>query len=249
MQTYLTLVRREVGSYFGSFSGYVIIAVVLFLLGLSFSDILFKLNAEPTDLPVTEGFFIMFYFWMIFLLTAPVMTIRTFALEKFSGTYETLMTSPVGDLQIVLAKFTGALLFYIVTWLPLLGYLLLVRGYSNEPGSIDPRLVASTFLGILLIGATYMAAGCFASALTRSQVIAAIMSYGLGLSLFLLSLRALAEAPAGWSVKIYSHIAMTEHLEQFARGVIDTRALVYYASLTVLFLFLTWKVVESRRWR
>ena len=74
-----------------------VIAAVLFLLGLSFNDILTKLNTEPTEMPLTEGFFIIFYFWIVFLLTAPVMTIRSFALEKFSGTYETLMTTPVGD--------------------------------------------------------------------------------------------------------------------------------------------------------
>lgn len=250
MQAYLTLVRRELSSYFASIAGYVIIAAVLFLLGISFSDMLPKLNAEPTEMPVTEGFFIMFYFWIIFLLTAPVMTIRTFALEKFSGTFETLMTAPVGDAQVVLAKFTGALIFYGVTWLPLLGYLALVRGYSNDPTALDVRLVVSTYLGIMLLGAVYMALGCFASALTRSQIVAAMLSYALGLTLFLLSLRNLATPPpSGWAVKIYSHIAMTDHMEQFARGLIEVRVLVYYVSLTALFLFLTWKVVESRRWK
>ena len=250
MQKYLTLVRRELSGYFASLSGYVIIAAVLFLLGLTFSEILYDLNREATEMPVTEGFFVTFYFWIIFLLTAPVMTVRSFAHEKASGTYETLMTSPVGDLQVVLAKFTGAMVFYALTWLPLLGYLLFVRGYSNDPSALDPRVVASTFLGILLIGGVYMALGCFASSLTRSQVIAAIMSYAMGLTLFLLSLRTLSPAPlTGWSMKIYSHIAMTDYLEQFARGLVDTRALVYYLSLTILFLFLTWKVVEIRRWR
>jgi ABC-2 type transport system permease protein len=238
------------GGYFASFAGYVVIASVLFLLGLSFNDILSKLNTEPTEMPLTEGFFIMFYFWIVFLLTTPVMTIRSFASEKFSGTYETLMTAPVGDLQVVLAKFSGALGFYILTWLPLLGYLVMLRGYSNEAASLDPWVVASTFVGILLIGGVYMAVGCFASALTRSQTVAAILSYALGLSLFLLSLRALVSAPpAGWVIKIYSHIAMTQHMEQFARGIVDTRVLAYYLSLIAFFLFLTWKVVESRRWK
>jgi ABC-2 type transport system permease protein len=250
MRKYLTLTRRELGCYFGSFTGYVVIASVLFLLGLSFNDILSKLNTEPTEMPLTEGFFISFYFWIVFLLTAPVMTIRSFASEKFAGTYETLMTSPVGDCQVVLSKFTGALIFYGLTWLPLLGYLLMVRGYSNEPASLDPRVVASTFLGIMLIGAVYMSLGCFASALTRSQTVAAMISYALGLGLFLLSLRALVTVPpTAWAAKAYSYIAMTQHLEQFARGVVDTRVLVYYLSLTILFLFLTCKVVEGRRWR
>jgi ABC-2 type transport system permease protein len=110
--------------------------------------------------------------------------------------------------------------------------------------------VASTFLGILLIGSVYMALGCFASSLTRSQTVAAMISYALGLGLFLLSLRALVAVPANvWSAKVYSHIAMTQHLEQFARGVVETKVVVYYLSLTLFFLFLTSKVVETRRWR
>ena len=117
MRVYLTLVRRELGSYFASLTGYLIIAAVLLLLGLGFVDMLAKLNADPTHATVTEMFFVTFCFWIILLLTAPVMTMRTFALEKFSGTYETLMTAPVGDLAVVLAKFTGALLFYMLTWL------------------------------------------------------------------------------------------------------------------------------------
>lgn len=249
MGVYLTLLRRELGGYFCNLAGYVIIAAVLFLLGLSFNDILTKLDT-PTEVPLTEGFFITFYFWIIFLLTAPVMTIRAFALERFSGTYETLMTSAIGDLQVVLAKFTGALVFFGLTWLPLLIYLLIVRQYSDDPATLDMRVVASTFLGILLIGAVYMSMGCLASSLTRSQTVAAMISYALGLGLFLLSLRALAESsPSSWQLDLYSHIAMTHHLEQFARGAVEIQVLVYYLSLTVFFLFATWKVVESRRWR
>ena len=124
--------------------GYVIIAAVLFLLGLSFNDILSKLDT-PTEMPLTEGFFISFYFWIVFLLTTPVMTIRAFALERFSGTYETLMTSAVRDAQVVLAKFTGALAFFALTWLPLLAYLLVVRRFSDDPSALDFRVVASTF--------------------------------------------------------------------------------------------------------
>lgn len=250
MQVYLTLVRRELGSYFLSLTGYVIIATVLLLLGLSFTDMLAKLNSEPTDAPITEVFYITLYFWVILLLTAPVMTMRSFAQEKFSGTYETLMTAPVSDGQVVLAKFTGAMLFYLLTWLPLLAYILVVHHYSSEQRALDPRVIASTFLGISLIGCVYMSLGCFASALTRSQMIAAMISYGLGLALFLLSLRALMPMPTtGWEAKLFAYISMTEQMQEFARGVVDTRHLVFYLSLTLSFLFLTWKVVESRRWK
>lgn len=250
MQAFVTLVRRELGGYFISWTGYVLITSVLLLLGLSFLDIFAKLSSQPTEAPITEQFFLTFYFWLILLLTSPVMTMRTFALEKFSGTYETLMTAPVRDLEVVLAKFTGALLFYALTWLPLLAYLLVVRHYSSDPSVLDPRVLASTYLGLILIGALYMSVGCFASALTQSQIIAAMISYAIGLALFLLSLRSLMSAPpTGWVTDLFQYISMTDHMQDFARGVVDTRCLIYYGSFTTLFLFLTVKVVEARRWK
>lgn len=250
MQVYWTLLRRELGSYFGSVTGYILVSAVLVLLGLSFVEMLTKLNVEATEAPLTELFFVTFYFWIILLLTAPVMTMRSFASEKFSGTYETLMTSPVSDWAVVLGKFSGALLFYLLTWLPLLAYLLVVRRYSNASQGLEPAVLASTFLGLFLIGALYMALGCFASALTQSQTIAAMVGYALGLTLFLLSLRSLMAPPdAGWESQLFGYISMTEHMEDFARGIIDTRYLVFYSSLTLFFVFLTVKVLESRRWR
>ena len=145
MQVYLTLVRRELGSFFASLTGYVVIASVLLLLGLSFDDVLAKLQSSPTDAPVTELFYGTVYFWWIFLLSAPVITMRSFAFEKWSGTFETLMTTPVSDLQVVLAKFTGTWTFYILTWLPLLGCVAVVRYYTNEPTVFDPWTMLSTF--------------------------------------------------------------------------------------------------------
>jgi ABC-2 type transport system permease protein len=175
---------------------------------------------------------------------------RSFAHEKFTGTFETLMTTPVSDLQVVLAKFTGAVIFYLLTWAPLLGCVLLVRHFSNEPGALDVGTVGSTYLGIALLGALYMSMGCFASSLTRSQIIAAMFSLALGISLFLLSfLSAVLAAQSGWLAKLFAHLSLAEHMHDFARGVVDLRAVVFYLSLTALFLFLTLKAVESRRWK
>src|SRR3954462_7927403 len=97
MQGFRTLVRRELGSHFLSLTGYVVMATVLLLLGFSFVDVLSKLNGMPVDSPLTEIFYVTLYFWLILLLTTPVITMRTFALEKFTGPYETLMTTPVSD--------------------------------------------------------------------------------------------------------------------------------------------------------
>ena len=250
MQPYLTLVRRELGAYFVSLTGYTIIASVQFLVALSFVILLADLNGKPFDVPFTEAFFNNGLFWLILLLAAPVITMRSFALEKFTGTYETLMTTPVSDLQVVLAKFTGALLFFLATWLPLLAYPYLLRRYSVDFAQVETGTVTSTFLGISLFGGLYMALGCFASALTRSQIIAAMNTLVLGLGLFLLSfLSVLLPPQPGWQTKLLAHVSMIEHMRDFSRGLVDTRHVVFYLSLTIFFLFLTLKVVESRRWK
>lgn len=250
MQAFWTLVRRELGSHFLSLTGYVIITTVLLLLGFSMIDMVSKLNGTPTDAPITEVFYVTLYFWIVLLLTTPVITMRTFALEKYSGTFETLMTTPVSDFQVVMAKFVGSMLFYIVTWLPLLGYMVVLQQFNRNSAGVELGTLGSTFLGIVLIGSLYVSLGCFSSALTRSQLIAAAVSYGLGLTLFLLSLRSLVPIPAkGWESDVFTHISMGEHMHEFARGVVETSNVVYYLSLTLLFLFLTHKVVESRRWK
>ena len=110
MSTWLTLTRRDLAGYFLNLTGYVIIAAAVFLMGFSFVVLMMKLQQEPTPMPVTEMFYITQFFWLVLLLSAPAITMRLFALEKYSGTYETLMTTPVSDLQVVMAKFTAAMM-------------------------------------------------------------------------------------------------------------------------------------------
>jgi ABC-2 type transport system permease protein len=250
MQAFWTLTRRELGAYFLSLTGYLIIAATTFLLGASFVVLLVRLQQEPTSMPVTELFYNTAFFWLILLLATPVITMRLFALEKFSGTFETLMTAPVSDLQVVLAKFTAALLFYLVMWLPLLACLFLVRYYTNDPAVFDGGAVSSTFLGILLLGGLFISAGCCASAITRSQVTAAMMSLLFGGSLFLLGVfSSQLSEQSTWQAQALAHVSLFDHMHDFARGVVDTRPIVLLVTLTLFFLFLTLRVVESRRWK
>jgi ABC-2 type transport system permease protein len=251
MQVFWTLFRRELGAFFQSMTGYVIIATVLGLLGFGLIDMLSKLNAKPSDAPLTEVFYATWYFWLILLLTTPVITMRTIASEKASGTYETLMTAPVSDLQVVLAKFAGTMSFFAIAWSPLILYMLFLHRYVNSTSTAwEPRSLATTYFGILLVGSVFVSLGCFASALTKSQIIAAAISYAVGLTLFLLSLRSLVPIPpTGWEAKAFAHIATTEHMQDFARGIIDTTPIVYHLSLTLFFIFMTFKAVESRRWK
>ena len=225
-------------------------AAALFQMGLSFVILVSKLKSDSTPVPVTELFYLTPFFWLILLLSAPLITMRLFALEKYSGTFETLMTTPVSDLQVVLAKFSAALIFYMVMWLPLLACILILRRYTSDPSALDWGTLGSTFLGIFLIGCLYMAMGCFASSLTRSQIIAAMIALALGISLFLISF--LAErlpVERGWATEVLAYTAMVEHMQDFSRGIVDTRCLVFYLSGMLFFLFLTHRVVESRRWK
>lgn len=250
MSVFLTLVRRELGGAFNSLTGYVVVAVVLLLTGFTLLDIIEKLNGEQRDWSVMEMFYGSYYFWTILLLITPVITMRSFAAEKATGTYEALMTTPVGDAQVVLAKFTGALLFFLLTWLPLLAVLAVLRQVAHEPAFLEPRATAGAFLGLTLVGALYLAMGCLASALTRSQIIAAMLSFLMGVGLWVVSLRpVVAAADAGIFARAADHVSLIRHMNDFARGVLDSRHLVFYVSGTVLFLFLTTRVVEARRWK
>lgn len=250
MQAYITLVRRELGSSFLSWTGYVVVGAVTFLLGFCFVNLLTALNNEPTDLPVLEQFYGTLYFWLILLVATPVITMRSFALEKSSGTFETLMTTPVSDKQVVFAKFTGALIFYALMWLPLAACIFIVRKFSNDPSALEPGAVASTALGILLLGGLYVSLGCFASSLTRNQIIAAMLSFVFGISLFLMSFLSYTFAEGNSMIgRLFAHVSLIEHMRDFARGTVDTRAVIFDLSLTSLFLLLTHRAVESRRWK
>lgn len=250
MQAYLTLTRRDLAAYFLSLTGWMIVAASVFMMGMSFVVLLVKLQQEPTPMPVTELFYVTPFFWLILLLSAPVITMRLFAHERSSGTFETLMTAPVTDLQVVLAKYTAAMVFYVVMWLPMLACLLVVRRYTSESAGLDLGIIASTYIGILLLGSMLISAGCCASALTKSQVSAAMMGLAFGVTLFLLGFLAdQVSTTHAWHAEALAAFNLFEQMHDFARGVVDTRPVVLYISLTLFFLFVTMRVVESRRWK
>ena len=250
MRAYWTLVQRELGGHFFSWAGYVVMGLILFLVGLVSIALLYPLNGVAIDQPLTSVFYSTWYLWLILMLATPVITMRSFAQEKFSGTYETLMTTPVSDGQVVMAKFSGALIFYGLMCLPLLSWFFLAQPFSNDSAVLDGGTITATFLGIMLWGSLCLSLGCLASAITRSQIIAVIISVAAGLALFLVSyIATFFTAQTGWKAEISAHLKLTEHMQDFARGVVDSRPVVFYLSFTVLFLFLTLKVVESRRWK
>jgi ABC-2 type transport system permease protein len=187
---------------------------------------------------------------MIVLLSAPVITMRLFALEKASGTFETLMTAPVSELEVVAAKFAAAFLFYVIMWLPLLACLFIVVHFTSQAGALDLGTVGGMYLGIFLAGGFFLSFGCLASALSRSQMVAAMVSLAFGVSQFALAWWA-RNIPVSddWQSQLWSCLNLFDQMNDLARGAVDTRALIFYLSATFLFLFLTLRVLESRRWK
>ena len=250
MNVFRALVRRELSAFFQGPTGFIIIAAVMFLIGLGFIVVLSGLNGEATPMPVTQVFYGTYFFWVILLLIAPVITMRSFAMEHASGTYETLMTAPIGDWQVVVSKFTGALIFYMILWLPLMACSIVVRLYVGESAVLGFGTMLTSALGILLVGSLYMSIGCFASALTRNQAVAAVSGFALGAALFFTGFFSyFAGDRTDWLSQLARHISLANHMESFTRGVIDLGSIVFFLSLTGLFLYLTHKVVESRRWK
>ena len=208
-----------------------------------------SLGSNPFPMPVTQLFFQTFLFWMILPLVAPIITMRLFALEKFSGTFETLMTTPVSDLQVVASKFSAALIFYMIMWLPLLGGLLIVRHFANETSAMDAGAIGGLYLGLFLVGCFFLSIGCFASALTRSQMVAAILSLAFGISFIFVSYLSGQVTLSGWEAQVLAFFNLTDQVRDFTRGVVDTRPVIFYTSSSLFFLFLTLRVIESRRWK
>jgi ABC-2 type transport system permease protein len=250
MLTFLTLTRRELAAYFVSITGYVIIATFTFLMSFSFVVLIADQGNKPTHAPMTEMFYMTLFFWIVLILATSVITMKLFAQEKAQGTFETLMTTPVSDFQVVMAKFSAAMLFYLVMWLPQLACLWIVRHFGGEQTGLDTGALGTTYLGILLLGGVFISLGCFASSITRVQVVAAIISLAAGFSLILLSfLPDRLPGLTAWQSQLLANFQLPDQMHDFTRGVLDTRPIVFYLSLTFLFLFLTLRAVESRRWK
>ena len=237
---------RELRAYFFSPLAYVVLFFFLVINGFLFAMITSFLNdpRSPAGPPLGAFFGGTIFFWLILLFVCPVLTMRLVSEELRSGSIEVLMTAPVTEGQVVAGKYLAALTFYLFLWLPTLAYALIVAYYE----SVDWGPVASGYLGVLGIGALFLAVGVFASALTRSQLVAAIITFAL--LVFLFSFGLLENLVNNEAAKqAFGYLNLWNHMDDFAKGIVDTRHLVYYLSATLFFLFLTARALEDRKWR
>ena len=238
---------RELRAYFFSPVAYVVLTLLLLVNGFVFWLIISFLSdprAQQVGAPLELFFGQTLFFWLVLLFVGPVLTMRLISEERRSGTIEVLMTAPITEGQVILGKFLAALCFYVFLWLPTLVYALVVAYHAE----VDWGPVASGYLGIFGVGSLFLSVGTFASTLSRNQLIAAILTFALLIPLFafglveqLVTSDALKEA--------LRYVNLWSHMEDFSKGIVDTRRLAYYLSATVFFLFLAARGLEARKWR
>ena len=253
MRNVVTIARKELQGYFASPIAYVVIGFFALLFGYFFYTFLYFFERQSMQMapgmgaPLNVNQALIGPAFMnvsvIVLFVMPMITMRSYAEEKRSGTMELLLTSPLTDLQIILGKFFGALALYALMLAVTLIHIAVLFLY----GSPEWKPVATGYLGLLLMGSCFISAGLFISSLTKNQIVAGMVSFAVFLMLWVINWLGQSFGPTGQA--IVTHLSITDHLDDFARGIIDTKHLVYYLSFIVFGLFLTAKSVDSERWR
>lgn len=246
MSAFLATLSRELRAYFFSPLAYIVMAVLLVVNGFIFWLIVSFLSdpRASTGAPLELFFGQTFFFWLILLFMTPVLTMRLLSEERRSGTIEVLMTAPITEAQVVLGKYVAALSFYIALWVPTLAYAGVIARYST----VDWGPVASGYLGIVGVGALFLAVGVLASAVTRSQLIAALLTFVILVPMFTFGL--LENLINNEIAKqIFGYLNLWQHMDDFAKGIVDSRRLVYYASAIVFLLFLATRTLAVKKWR
>ncbi len=250
MRVFLILLVKELRSVFFSPVAWVVMGLVMVMNGFSFMTALTKLEESAQGAALADYTFNSVPFWLAYFFIFPAITMRLFSEEQKLGTIETLLTVPVRSLQVILSKYSAALIFYAILWVPSLVNFTIFRFTcvtdANTIGSLG-----GSYTIIFLVGVFNIAIGCFASALTSNQIVAAmtcfticLVHFLLGFALFFFS----GELPAHFQ-EFIAYFSTLDHVRKFIDGLVDTRPFVYYISFAALFLFLTHHVLEFRKWK
>ena len=249
MRKFWTLLSREVRSYFYSPIAYIVMIFFLIISGIDFYFQVSFMNQRQVQYTIQEAFFNSVFFWFAFVLIFPLITMRLFAEEFKLGTIEPLTTAPVRDWQVVLSKFFGALVFYVILN-PHTALLLDFSKNNQQPAAHSAGAYFGSYLMLFLLGMFYLSIGCLTSVLTRNQIIAAIISFCAITLLFFLGLVQFILLDVTSTTRdLLGYFSAIEHMGTFSRGIIDTRPIVLYVSMTILVLVLTYQAFQSRKWR
>ena len=235
MNNILTIFKKELRSFFNSPVAYIVIVVFLIITGYFFTNTLFVAGVVSM-----RGVFEIIPFILLFFI--PAISMRSFSEEKKSGTIEMLLTKPISDFDIVLGKFLSTLTLVALTFVPTIIYVISLKFL----GPLDLGSIISAYIGLVLMSAVYISIGLLASSLTENQVIAFIISFLIVFVLFMMN-KMLLFIPAPL-VSIVEYISSDYHFSSIARGVLDTKDIIYYFSGVYLMLLLTKTSLESRKW-
>jgi ABC-2 type transport system permease protein len=252
MRNVLALAHKELKGYFASPIAYIVIGLYALMFGYFFYALLIYFDRQGMQMAgvgqsvnVNEQLIrpVFLNAMVIFLFVLPMVTMRTYSEEKRSGTIELLLTAPLTDMQIILGKFAGAMGLYAA----MLGVTLIHVGLLFAFGNPEWIPIAITYAGLLLMGGCFISVGLLISSLTKNQIVAVMITFTVFLMLWVIDWIASFMGPTGQAVLNY--LSITNHLDDFTRGVVDTKHLVYYVSFILFGLFLTARSVDTERWR
>ena len=230
------IIKRELSSYFNSAIGYIVLAVFYFFSGLFFY--MYCLLSNTTSMS-----YVFLSMLMIVMLVTPIITMKSFSEERKQKTDQALLTAPISLTEMVLGKFFGAFLLYCLCNAIYVLYAVILSFYATP----DWAVFLTTILGMLLMGGALIAIDLFISALTESQVIAAVVSIGIGLLIYMLD--SLSNVfNVDWLTNFLRNISFDAHFTNFINGIINLSSVVFFLSVIAIFLFLCVRVFEKRRW-
>ena len=241
------LFNKEIQGFFSSLTGYLVIAVFLAVTGLCLWVFPGVLNIPESGYASLES---LFYIapW-VFLFLVPAITMRSFSEEIKTGTIELLLTKPISEWEITFAKFLAAATLVLISLTPCVVYIISVWRLGSPPGNLDTGATYGAMIGLLLLGAVYASIGTFASSLSDNQIIAFIAA-ALTCFVFYEGFDALAKLFESAALQDFvSYLGIKEHYNSISRGVVDSRDLVYFFGVTLVFLLLTQLKLQSRKWK
>ena len=242
----ITLLKKEVSTFLSSLIGYIVITVFLLINGLFLWVFASDFNIPDFGYASLEGLFMIAPFVFLFLI--PAITMRSFADEKRSGTIELLFTRPLSDNSIILAKYFAGVALVIFSLLPTLIYAWSVYQLGLPKGNLDTGAMWGSYIGLLFLGATFVAIGLFASSLTSNVIVSFIIAVFLSL-FFYVGFDFIHSLELFGSVDLFvKSLGINTHYISMSRGVIDTRDLIYFVSIITFFILITRISLESRKW-
>ena len=242
----LTLFKKEVNGFLNSLIGYIVMIVFLLMTGLFLWVFPLEFNVLDFGFAGLDGLFVLAPFVFLFLI--PAITMRSFADEKKSGTLELLMTQPLTDLQVILAKYFAGVALVIISLLPTLVYYFSVYHLGLPPGNLDSGSIWGSYIGLFLLGASFVAIGIFASSITDNQIVSFILAVFISFILYMGFEFVYTFIVSGKAGLIIQSLGLNAHYSSMSRGVVDTRDLIYFVSVTAIFILLTKLSLESRKW-